>query len=514
MVTTVCTNINYNYLLFQRKICCLSIISSIIIFIIFIQQSTKSLLNQNYHQQYVQLVKMKPEISTTTVSTPQQEEFQTNARPPDVRTFKVDFHLGRWDRKRLYKFFDFVLPGDRFSELSEKYSICLATQSSIERLDSLVQVVNRWPGTISVSVFIAGNEYALLEFYVSYLRQCFPQIRERVSFHLAYSPAHPPTEDPFNFIISQDCNNPEDVLKELVQYRTQETTNWKQNSTYPQNHLRNHARKNCQTSHVFLTDIDIIPSIGMLESVDVFIKSKPCEKLCAFVVPVYEVDESADFPKHKSEMIELVKAGLARPFHEKIFKPAQTPTDYKRWEKNIENDDVKSVQISHEALYKQWYEPFFVVDDTAPPHDERFIGYGFSRNTQVLEMQTAGYRFFVLSPVFGVHWRLQTLKEDYGDPWRRRQVAMNNKLVRQFKIELKARYQPQIPKKTKLPQSKVNLQESKIPKKSKLPDPKANSQELQKSKQSKLPESSVNLQESQNPKVTPELSLNINLHPI
>jgi N-acetyllactosaminide beta-1,3-N-acetylglucosaminyltransferase len=31
------------------------------------------------------------------------------------------------------------------------------------------------------------------------------------------------------------------------------------------------------------------------------------------------------------------------------------------------------------------YEPFYAAGDNAnnPPHDERFIGYGYTRNTQV-----------------------------------------------------------------------------------------------------------------------------------
>jgi N-acetyllactosaminide beta-1,3-N-acetylglucosaminyltransferase len=33
--------------------------------------------------------------------------------------------------------------------------------------------------------------------------------------------------------------------------------------------------------------------------------------------------------------------------------------------------------------YEFFYEPFYVALDSAPEYDERFVGYGFTRNTQV-----------------------------------------------------------------------------------------------------------------------------------
>lgn len=39
---------------------------------------------------------------------------------------------------------------------------------------------------------------------------------------------------------------------------------------------------------------------------------------------------------------------------------------------------------SHDVSnYEFFYEPFYVALDKAPAYDERFIGYGFTRNTQV-----------------------------------------------------------------------------------------------------------------------------------
>jgi hypothetical protein len=47
----------------------------------------------------------------------------------------------------------------------------------------------------------------------------------------------------------------------------------------------------------------------------------------------------------------------------------------------IQNDS--EVHVSHEAIYEFYYEPFYVAHDIVPDFDERFLGYGYTRNTQV-----------------------------------------------------------------------------------------------------------------------------------
>ena len=52
-----------------------------------------------------------------------------------------------------------------------------------------------------------------------------------------------------------------------------------------------------------------------------------------------------------------------------------------RYERD-QNDSA--LHVSHEAKYEAYWEPFYVSqDDITPPHDERFLGYGHTRNSQV-----------------------------------------------------------------------------------------------------------------------------------
>lgn len=248
----------------------------------------------------------------------------------------LDLKNGRWDARRQYKFFDFAAVGNRFHELTEKYKVCLSTQSSIERLYSLPSVAEHWSGPISLAVFVAGDdELYLLQLYLSYLRNCFPNIQDAVNIHLAYPKNRAPSiirkylkSDYENFA----CDRPEHTLKNLLKFRSKETVKWRIRNAYPQNHLRNLARKGCQSDFVFLTDIDIIPSANFTENLDTFLRKSQCpnESKCAYVVPTYEIDYRAKFPQNKDDLIRLSKRGLARPFHHKVFIYNQFATNFSR----------------------------------------------------------------------------------------------------------------------------------------------------------------------------------------
>lgn len=62
--------------------------------------------------------------------------------------------------------------------------------------------------------------------------------------------------------------------------------------------------------------------------------------------------------------------------------------------KNYENIKNGKVYVSHDVTnFEFLYEPFYVAKDTAPAHDERFMGYGYTRNTQVFYFDSNGYTF-------------------------------------------------------------------------------------------------------------------------
>ncbi|KAL6435781.1 hypothetical protein ACFW04_005577 [Cataglyphis niger] len=367
---------------------------------------------------------------------------------PDTNSLRLDIKLGRWDARRMFRTFDSVLVGSKFTELSQTYRVCLATQSSVEKLHSLVQVALHWTGPMSVALYAAGDEeFEVLQRYLVYLRRCYESIRERVIFSLAVPRMRPPKKQPRVFELPDiiDCAKPEATLNEFARHISSEQTNWRIRNVYPQNHMRNLARKNCQTDYVFLTDVDIVPSYNLTAALDEFLRNDNCDK-CAYVIPTYELDTRMRFPQNKTELIRLARKGLARPFHQKVFIHNQFATNFTRWLQDVssthkyhENVRTGKVYVSHDVTnFEFLYEPFYVAKDIAPPHDERFMGYGYTRNTQVYEMYVTGYQFKVLSPVFTGHWGLQTRKS--RPAWRERQNSANRKQFETFKKEVFARY--------------------------------------------------------------------------
>ncbi|KYN23020.1 N-acetyllactosaminide beta-1,3-N-acetylglucosaminyltransferase, partial [Trachymyrmex cornetzi] len=311
---------------------------------------------------------------------------------PDANSLKLDIKLGRWDSRRIFRMYDSVLVGSRFTELSQTYRVCLATQSSVEKLHSLVQVALHWTGPMSVALYAAGDEeFEVLQRYLVYLRRCYESIRERVIFSLAVPKMRTPKKQPRVIELPDhvDCAKPEATLNEFMNRVPSEQTNWRIRNVYPQNHMRNLARKNCQTDYVFLTDVDIVPSFNLTVVLDEFLRNDNCDK-CAYVIPTYELDTRVRFPPNKTELIRLATKGLARPFHQKVFIHNQFATNFTRWLQDVspnhvhhENVKTGKVYISHDVTnFEFLYEPFYVAKDIVPPHDERFMGYGYTRNTQ------------------------------------------------------------------------------------------------------------------------------------
>ena len=125
------------------------------------------------------------------------------------------------------------------------------------------------------------------------------------------------------------------------------------------------------------------------------IKTKNKNSKCAFVIPVYEISNDVkQLPETKADLLQLVSQKLSRPFHSALFSLNQKSSNLKRWEglHQPENDNIDTNAIKHlpdvDVAYKvdkyQFkYEPLYVAKSDTPIFDERFIGFGLTRNTQV-----------------------------------------------------------------------------------------------------------------------------------
>jgi len=324
-------------------------------------------------------------------------------------------------------------------------ALCLGAQTSVDRLYEVVEVVKQWSGPMSISVFAPGIELAIATRYIHYLRSCHKQIENQVAFHLTYpvqhqGVLHDPALQGLEEVGSMDCKEPKQVLQYLLGVRTKEMLGWRESYPYPQNLLRNLAKNGCQTNYTYIPDIDMVPTPGMDMQLERFIKKQEernnCTK-CAYVIPTYEISSnSTHLPSNKTELLQFVKNKQARQFHQALYSINQKSSNLKKWEKIPEAEELDIAYKVEKYIFK--YEPLYIARGDTPAFDERFIGFGMTRNTQVYEMYVAGYSFYLLNNAFTNHWGFQTLKT--RPEWRARQQEKNNARFDEFAREVSAHY--------------------------------------------------------------------------
>jgi len=354
----------------------------------------------------------------------------------------LDLSRGVWDKFRMFRSHMFTVTGDSWTQLSSSRLLCLGAQTSVDRLYELTELVTNWSGPMSIAVFVPDIELGIALRYIQYLRGCHPAIRSQVSFHLIYPRDHPGVREVAldEVVGSLDCKQPKQVLQFMLDTREKDMMTWRTSYSYPQNLLRNLAKAGCQTNYTYIPDIDMVPTPGMDLRLETFLAKDQelgnCTK-CAFVIPTYEIStEAGRLPANKTELVSYISDKKARQFHQAVYSINQKSSDLKRWEKIPETDTIQTAYKIEKYIFK--YEPLYVARGDTPPFDERFIGFGMTRNTQVYEMYVAGYSFHLLNNAFTSHWGFQSYST--RPVWRAKQMEENNGKFDEFAKELSAHY--------------------------------------------------------------------------
>lgn len=333
----------------------------------------------------------------------------------------------------------FVWPAQEWDTVTAESRVCLATQTSVERLFWVAWQAEAWSGPMSVSIFVPGSEYAVAAAMVSYLRRCFPNVQEKVSFHLVHPRTRPPRPSPNPELIHLSCDYPQESNILLMRLRDEGE---QKERRYPQNLMRNLARRTCSCEYSLTIDVDMLTPPFMSENLTGFLPGgmdgAPCWK-CAYVVPVYELDTSVTYPPDdKTELLRLLLKGLAQRFHIKVYARNQGNSHLENWEVEPARSTAPHYTVLYNiTTYEEFWEPILVLPYTAPPFDERFIGYGFTRNSQVYELHCRGYKFQVLDQAFLTHRGFQTTAS--YTPTRFAQIEINKVRYQMFKREVHAR---------------------------------------------------------------------------
>ncbi|CAB3387038.1 Hypothetical predicted protein [Cloeon dipterum] len=371
-----------------------------------------------------------------------------------VEIFKNTLFYGKLDQSGTYLTLSNVIVAlDNENVLKEP--LCVAIQSSFDQLHKLPEFVSTWPGPVSLAVFAPGDEYILAISYAKYLRACFPAIKAQVNWHFAFPIDYQANEHSidqvWDMVLNCSLNQKETLVRvqERLSPEAREEMAAKRNShelPYPQNLMRNLARQHCLSEWVMCPDIDMVfprpdPLVQppLTDRLKAFLRSQSTIESAnsVYVFPLYEVKhKNFTLPSSKSELLAYKKRNWAQVYHVKVFSPNQGCSKLATWEKRPE----EIVQVAYKIEFKMWCEPIYVAKRGIPLFDERYVGYGMTRNTQAYETALAGYTFYLLDGIFLNHvWGLQS--RSMQDKSRKQETSMNYKFFTSVHArELAARY--------------------------------------------------------------------------
>ena len=260
--------------------------------------------------------------------------------------------------------------------------VTVVSQCSPNHLYRVLDLTAAWKGPISISIFASGKHVSVAIDIILRLFQCYPFIFDQVSVHLVfqlsnilYKMAVPNYRDSEKF-----CEN----LQETLERQKTVVDNYAWSGVnYPSNLLRNVAIEGTDTDYVFVVDIDMIPSYGLDRDFSNFIRKSSTSYAAnaVFVVPAFEIKNSFKvLPQDKDDLVSLWESNAARPFYKEVCWKCQRPTDYSAWH-NLSL--TENLQVGYQAVWKDPWEPFYIMPRTAPKYDERFQQYGFNRISQV-----------------------------------------------------------------------------------------------------------------------------------
>jgi len=186
-------------------------------------------------------------------------------------------------------------------------TVTYTTQGDVTFLDNLVPLSAIWDGPISFAIYSPGSDFQVAVKSIAYLRQCHPNVRNKVNFHLVLDAGlnniqWPLKNDDIDFT---DCNHqPAPWLSLLPPNKTYRQLH---QLKYPINVLRNVARMNAETYYVLASDIELYPSANLvrlfMEMMQRRLRQRMSNKKVVFVLPPFEVFANQTVPTTKIQLV-------------------------------------------------------------------------------------------------------------------------------------------------------------------------------------------------------------------
>ncbi|KAG8185499.1 hypothetical protein JTE90_019756 [Oedothorax gibbosus] len=328
-------------------------------------------------------------------------------------------------------------------------SVTLSTQGTFEFLHHVSELCSRWDGPLSVSVYAPGTDLPVAVRKILFLRRCGPIcVRTNVTWHLAYETVLAPVRlespeemaeleqyEPFN------CSAGFGPLELVSEIRSSKKL------PYPINVARNVARQLATTRYVLASDIELYPSLNIVQRF-LQLVSRLAEKdknagivkpRRVFTFPIFEIKKNFSAPKTKAELVKRVKDGHAIFFHKWVCDACQNFPRRDQWLRSLPPEDSLGVfEVTKRQMPRTAWEPIYIGTNEEPLYDERLTWEGKrDKMSQMYELCLMDYDFYVLDNAFLVHApgikTLSNLDQRRRAPFMYKNNAVHNKLLAQMK---------------------------------------------------------------------------------
>lgn len=218
------------------------------------------------------------------------------------------------------------------NKLLPQESVTMVTHCSSHNLHYLPDLVDRWKGPISLAVFTTTEDFQVSLRAIHSYSNCFPELQRLVQFHVVLPIESMVQIRSLNFThrTNVPCENLNLYIKKHIKRQNYALTG----VAYPNNLLRNVGRLAARTKFVLTVDIDLLPNSGLYSQTLQFLKLESAtqsHKTTAYVLPVFELEESNPVPNDKDELMTALNEGSARQFYTELCHRCHSPTDYESW---------------------------------------------------------------------------------------------------------------------------------------------------------------------------------------
>ncbi|XP_065357420.1 beta-1,4-glucuronyltransferase 1 [Calliphora vicina] len=302
--------------------------------------------------------------------------------------------------------------GRRSTEMGCAESITYTTNGDYTFMENLPTVVKRWSAPVSFAIYAPGDDYDVTMDSILYALNCLPEselIRDYVTFHIYFPKNHLPSfiakneNEALQWPYDCELQAPYSNVNRSEMYKTMK------NLTYPINVGRNIARKTANTYFIFACDIELYPSLGLVDKFLEMVIRDPSavlegEKPKVFVLPVFEVQKNATLPDNKEQLQHMLNKSMAIPFHKFVCSNCHLVPKQKEWVKANSSDELEVFTVGKRYDKFLYWEPFYISDNKEPIFDERVTWEGQSnKRIQNYAMCLMDYEYHILHPAFLVH---------------------------------------------------------------------------------------------------------------